>query len=132
MKKWEESDIYNVADEFNRIESFIVESGEWISLLFDIELRLDSDSKTNWTIVDIPDVNDIIRIKRNINRIQSVLSINNALDISESTSLNFSYIKANEIENILNEINIKLGDLQLQYQISGFGVSGQYILNGVR
>lgn len=132
MKKWEENDIYNVADEFNRIESFIVESGEWISLLFDTELRLDSDSKTNWTIVDIPSVNDIIRIKRNINRIQSVLSINNALDISESTSLNFSYIKANEIENILNEINIKLGNLQLQYQISGFGVSGQHILNGVR
>ena len=106
MKKWKENDIYNVADEFNRIESFIVEIGEWISLLFDTELKLDSDSKTNWTIVDIPSVNDIIRIKRNINRIQSILSINNVLDTSESTSLNFSYIKANEIENSLNKINI--------------------------
>lgn len=88
------------------------------------------DVKTNWTKIDIPDVKDIIRIKNNINKLQEALGRSERLSTDIPNSINFNYIKANEIEQRLNEITTTIDSFDFQYYNCGNAICGSNLKIG--
>lgn len=130
MKVWNPNKIYNVADEFNRIENFNEYCKKWLSYY---NISVDFESKINWSINDIPDINDFNRIKRNINVVLEAIDSNsNRLPISTQLNQSFTVAKANEIEERLNENLYFLGQLQFSTNITGLNYTGNnFRLGGV-
>lgn len=121
MKTWKFNDIYNFASEFNRIEWYNEYCKEWFSY-YGIEIE-DFESKTNWNYNDIPDLQDLNRIKQNINIILNVFSISN-LPISNQQNYSWDVEKANEIERKLNDYLEYIGDWQFAHDICGLAICG--------
>ena len=128
MKVWNPNKIYNVAEEFNRIENFNEYCKKWFSYY---NITVSFTSKINWTISDIPDINDFNRIKRNINILLNTIdSQSNRLSISTQLNQSFTVSKANEIEQRLNESLKLLGEWQFSQQITGLTYSGNNLKIG--
>lgn len=129
-KNWENNDIYNFNIEFNRIESYNEYCKQWLAYY---NIGISIESKVNWTIEDIVDINDYNRVKNNINVILNAInSSTNRLTISSQYNQVWNVEKANEIETKLKEYLSFLGNTQFQYNISGLTISGNNLkLNGV-
>ena len=114
---WKETNIYNFAIAFNRIEKYNEYCKEWLKY-YGIEVSI--TSKVNWNINDIPDLKDYNRIKNNINTLLEVLNSDaTKLNISNSINQSFDYDKANELEIKLNEYLSVLTNMQFQTNITG-------------
>lgn len=114
---WKETNIYNFAIAFNRIEKYNEYCKEWLKY-YGIEVSI--TSKVNWNINDIPDLKDYNRIKNNINTLLEILNSDaTKLNISNNINQSFDYDKANELEIKLNEYLSVLTNMQFQTNITG-------------
>lgn len=124
MKTWSKNSVYNVAEEFNRIESFNEYCKTWCKYFNPFFNPRRFTIKTDWNINDIPDINDIIRIKSNINTITQELKTGNNLDTTLVNNISFDYLKANVIELKLEDNQKALGNLQFKNEITGLAICG--------
>lgn len=123
-KEWSNSNYYNFADEFNRIEKYNEYIYTWVKNYYNITID-NLTHKTNWTINDIPDLNDYNRIKSNINKLIIALENGyNQLNITQSKNQNFHSGKANELEQALWANLDYLTSSQFEYKICGLTSCG--------
>lgn len=132
-KQWTSSSIYNFDIEFNRIETYnkYIKScySNFFSTTSSIKKLLDSVViKNDYTIDDIPDLQDYCRIKNNLNILCQV----NGLTEIEKLPLNytnpneyFNYQKANELEARLRANLDVVGNKQYSNNICGLLNCGQ-------
>lgn len=132
-KQWTSSSIYNFDIEFNRIETYnkYIKScySNFFSTTSSITKLLDSVViKNDYTIDDIPDLQDYCRIKNNLNILCQV----NGLTEIEKLPLNytnpneyFNYQKANELEARLRANLDVVGNKQYSNNICGLLNCGQ-------
>lgn len=132
-KQWTSSSIYNFDIEFNRIETYnkYIKScySNFFSTTTSIKNLLDSVViKNDYTIDDIPDLQDYCRIKNNLNILCQV----NGLTEIEKLPLNytnpneyFNYQKANELEARLRANLDVVGNKQYSNNICGLLNCGQ-------
>lgn len=122
FKNWQQNDIYNCDVEFNRIEGYNQYVENWLKTYYNMN-SLNLQHKTNWTINDIPDLDDFNRIKRNINRLIPILDGGSLLNISLATNYALSVSEANEIENALKRNLQELGNMQFSYNVTGLAIT---------
>lgn len=84
---------YNYSD-LNRVERAVAEIAEGMGLTL--------ETKTNWSMWDIPNSSDMERYINNIEAIRSVLSNTSGVPNAPTTMNNFTYEQANNIELILS------------------------------
>lgn len=131
MKVWKSNDIYNVASEFNRIESYNEYCKDWFKNYYGISV-VDFVSNTNWVNTDVPDIKDFNRIKTNINYLLEIIGKAQRLTISSQVNQVLNDTKVNEIEQRLNDYLQELGEWQFAYDITGLAITGNAIrLGGV-
>ena len=119
FKNWNKNDIYNFNIEFNRIEEYNKYIELWLKNYYGFSFET-LVHKTDWTIEDIVDLNDLNRVKRNINVLLKQLSIsNNELRIVYIDNYFFDEVKANQIESRLKSNLEVIGNSQWQYNITG-------------
>ena len=134
IKNWKFGDIYNFYIEFNRIESY----NEYCKkLLTNHNIEFESfESKTDWTTSDIVDINDLNRVKNNINIIMEALryaSPSDKLDISYEENQKWTYAEANKLEKALEKNLEEISSWYFQYAICGFHNTGQTLkIGGVK
>ena len=122
MKIWQRNDIYNIREEFNRIEKYIEWCKEWLAYY---KIQVIVESKTNWVYNDIVDLQDYNRVKNNINiLLQAIQSNLSLLEIRNEVNQNFNEIKANDIEQRLYSIIDRISEEQWRYNITGLTITG--------
>lgn len=84
---------FNCSD-LNRIENNTIYVANLFEEVYGFSLNL--VTKTNWSIEDIPTINEINRIRNNILRISQEISIEDFQNIEFSKTMN--YMKANALE----------------------------------
>ena len=84
---------FNCSD-LNRIENNTIYVANLFEEVYGFSLNL--VTKTNWSIEDIPTINEINRIRNNILRISQEISIEDFQSIEFSKTMN--YMKANALE----------------------------------
>jgi hypothetical protein len=136
-KEWTRSSIYNFDIEFNRIETYnkYIKScyGNFFPTTTSIkELLYSVVIKNDYTIEDIPDLQDYCRIKNNLNILCEV----NQITEIEKLPLNytnpyeyFNYQKANELEARLRANLDVIGNRQYSSNICGLLSCGQTMSN---
>ena len=123
MKQWLSTDIYNMSDEFNRIEEYNQYIENWLKNYFDIPF-VTLTHNTNWNYNDIVDVNDFNRIKSNINEIAKVFDYETTIKTSTKINQVFNFQVANDIETYV-DINIELiGNGEFRHKITGLSTCG--------
>ena len=129
-KTWKTNDFYDFYLEWNRIEGFNKYAQNWLNLN---GKTLSLNHKTNWTIQDIPDMNDYNRLKENINEILNAInSSQTRLAISQQINQVWNVEKANEIELRLKKYLEYIGNLQFVYNVTGLTNCGNNLkLGGV-
>ena len=129
-RKWNKQDIYDFYIEFNRIEEYNEYCKSWLKYF---NINVDFQSKTDWKMTDIVDINDFNRVKSNINLImETIESSTLPLEISEQSNQVFNDIKATEIDNRLKEYLKQLGEWQFTYNMCGLTTTGNSLkLGGV-
>lgn len=140
IKVWAYTDIYNMADEFNRLDKYYTYVTKTYGKYFpyenenqekeirDIKFGKDIYSDDLWNIYDFVALGDYNKLKKNINKVLklSSLSDNIKLDVDEETlNQNFDYKKANELEIALNESIKYVGNKEFQNHICGNSICGQ-------
>ena len=123
MKKWVSTDIYNMSDEFNRIEEYNQYIENWLKNYFDIPFGTLTHN-TNWNYNDIVDVNDYNRVKNNINKIANVFGVETTLKSSNNINQTFNYQDANELEKYLEKNIEGIGNEQFRNPITGLTCCG--------
>lgn len=73
-------------------------------------------TKTDWTIPDIPTINDMMRYLRNVTTIRDTLPTHSHLP---DTMVGLDYTGANEIEQAIIDTDNLLNDIAVQYFYSG-------------
>lgn len=124
-KIWNKNDTiseFNI--ELNRIEGYNKYIENWLKNYYNYSFET-LNNKDNWTINDIPDINDFNRIKGNINVLLKQLDSNLSL-LQQSQSLNqtLNSDKLNEIEIRLTSNMQTLGNAQFTYQLCGLSYCG--------
>ena len=126
QKEWNNKKVYNFSVEFNRIESYNQYVEKWLKEYFGINFGdVSFTHKTNWKETDIVDLNDLNRIRRNLNVLSYVTG--DLIDpIPINTQLNqvWTSDKANELEEIVRVNMGGVGDMQFSNHITGLAVSG--------
>lgn len=84
---------FNCSD-LNRIENNTIYVANLFEEVYGFSLNL--ITKTNWSIEDIPTINEINRIRNNVLRISQEISIEDFQNIEFSKTMN--YVKANALE----------------------------------
>lgn len=84
---------FNCSD-LNRIENNTIYVANLFEEVYGFSLNL--VTKTNWSIEDIPTINEINRIRNNVLRISQEISIEDFQNIEFSKTMN--YVKANALE----------------------------------
>lgn len=123
-KQWNNNDIYNFTIEFNRIENYNKYVEKWLREYFGYYIVPNLTNKTDWTNNDIPDVNDLNRIKNNINKLLSVIGSSNRILIMNQVNQVWGVEQANEMESRLYENYDFVSNAQFQVNITGLSVCG--------
>lgn len=121
-KEWKSNDIYNFNIELNRIENYNKYVENWLNTYYGFSTNLTHN--VNWTVNDIVDVNDINRIKTNINILLEQLNESERLPISTQVNQVWTSKQANEIEETMRIYIEVLGDLQFGNNITGLAITG--------
>ena len=106
---------FNCSD-LNRIENNTIYVANLFEEVYGFSLNL--ITKTNWSIEDIPTINEINRIRNNVLRISQEISIEDFQNIEFSKTMN--YVKANALEYDLYLIKNLLED----YRDNGIPIAG--------
>lgn len=122
-KQWNNDDIYNFTIEFNRIENYNKYVEKWLREYFGFSFT-SLTHKTDWTNNDIPDVNDLNRIKNNINRLLEIIGSRNRILIMNQVNQVWGVEQANEMESRLYENYDFVSNAQFQVNITGLSVCG--------
>lgn len=130
MKTWKKTDIYNFSVEFNRIEAYNKYCQEQLGIL---GISVDFINKTDWNENDIVDMNDLNRVKRNINLLLEAIDLSvSRLNISTQINQNWSSEKANELETRLESVLSVITNWQFMFDITGLKILGNEMkLGGV-
>ncbi len=130
MKTWKKTDIYNFSVEFNRIESYNKYCQEQLEIL---GINVDFINKTDWNENDIVDMNDLNRVKKNINLLLEAIDLSvSRLNISTQINQNWTNEKANELETRLESIMNVITNWQFMFDITGLKILGNEMkLGGV-
>ena len=130
MKTWKKTDIYNFSVEFNRIESYNKYCQEQLAIL---GINVDFINKTDWNENDIVDMNDLNRVKKNINLLLEAIDLSvSRLNISTQINQNWTNEKANELETRLESIMNVITNWQFMFDITGLKILGNEMkLGGV-
>lgn len=109
---------YNYTD-LNRVETWC----EYLAnLLTSYSYPVSISIKKNWAMSDLPNVNDIERIRSNVNAIKTVFHA--YTDVPEN--LNYMTIeKANDIEKILSELDFLTKNMISSFRYSNTFNSGE-------
>ena len=86
---------YNYAD-LNRVETAVAELAA--------ELGIDLQTKTNWTVRDVPNHTDMTRYLLNIRAIRDVLGEYESTPATPDTMQKLNYTTANNIEKLLSDM----------------------------
>lgn len=93
---------YNYTD-LNRVETAVAELA--------VELCLDLQTKTDWTMWDIPKESDMDRYLKNIRAIRSAVGGYSTTPALPDSMRKLDYIKANNIERVLADVYEVIGTL---------------------
>lgn len=121
-KEWKSNDIYNFNIELNRIENYNKYVENWLNTYYGFSTNLTHN--VNWTVNDIVDVNDINRIKSNINILLEQLNESDRLPINTQVNQVWTSKQANEIEETMRIYIEVLGNLQFNNNITGLTITG--------
>lgn len=122
MKIWKKNDIYNFSIELNRIEGYNKYCQEQLAFL---GITVDLTNKINWNENDVVDINDLNRVKKNINTLIGAIGLSVAnLNISTQVNQNWTFEKANEIETKLDSILKVITNWQFKFDITGLKILG--------
>ena len=130
MKTWKKTDIYSFSVEFNRIEGYNKYCQEQLEIL---GISVDFINKTDWNENDIVDMNDLNRVKKNINLLLEAIDLSvSRLNISTQINQNWSSEKANELETRLESVLNVITNWQFMFDITGLKILGNEMkLGGV-
>lgn len=130
MKTWKKTDIYNFSVEFNRIEGYNKYCQEQLEIL---GISVDFINKTDWNENDIVDMNDLNRVKKNINLLLEAIDLSvSRLNISTQINQNWNSEKANELETRLESVLSVITNWQFMFDITGLKILGNEMkLGGV-
>lgn|GEM_PF-2351920 len=98
---WRESDYYKAPD-LNRVGTAVKYLAE---LLAQYGCRLDTEAKTDWTVNDIPTVTQMARYLLNVKNLRSAISISAGTPNTPNSMQHLTWQKANDIEQILIDID---------------------------
>lgn len=121
-KEWKSNDIYNFNIELNRIENYNKYVENWLNTYYGFSTNLTHN--VNWTVNDIVDINDINRIKSNINILLEQLNESERLPINTQVNQVWTSQQANEIEETMRIYIEVLGNLQFNNNITGLTITG--------
>ena len=112
---------FNVED-INRVE-------EWSRYIADLlnsyGYEINISTKTDWEISDFLNISQMERVRSNVKKIRDVYYSLETTPTIPTTLNKFNYIKANEIERILYDIENVMAYSKLYFVRSGVGSSGQ-------
>lgn len=112
---------FNVED-INRIE-------EWSRYIADLlnsyGYEINISTKTDWEISDFLNISQMERVRSNVKKIRDVYYSLETTPTIPTTLNKFNYIKANEIERILYDIENAVAYSKLYFVRSGVGNTGQ-------
>lgn len=123
QKTWQSNYIYNFDVELNRIENYnsIVEN--WLVNYYGVSLNL--THKVDWTMYDIVDLQDINRVKSNINKLLEVLGESVRVPVNKSqVNQVWTSRSANELEQAMATAMEVLSQMQFSSNVTGLTICG--------
>ena len=113
---------YTHAD-MNRVESAVQELAARLRELGYIPPSL--SVKTNWTVSDIPTKTDFDRYFGNVEALSALISLPPFTPLPPSTETRLDYQRANDLEQILSDIDTVTTNLQKSWYFSGDILAGE-------